>query len=302
MPLPPAQLSILASLDRPKEVGELAAANALPHRTAHQAVEVLEALGVVTSYRRGRERVVAVASKALPALARGLLVDTPRDDWDRVLHGNRPMQLHVLDRVGNAGLAAEVCGRARRTLYHTVALLAPAGVLEKPGGRWRINPRLGTLRDYVAELSRVEAHHGASRIDPQATVAWHLGPEILLRSPNDLRGETVHLGGLSRFAEYGLDLVTGGSTYYYVSTRPLDAADAILQGLLTDPESGVNRSYCALLYEIARPSGVRRKASIYGVEEEAAALMHYVESHEATGKFLPWRAHERYRRQYGVVG
>lgn len=300
VPVQPAQLSILASLATPQEVRELAEANGLPHRTAHQAVEVLEAQGLVTSHRRGRERVVTAASKALPTLARGLLFDVPREDWGRVLHGDRPTQLHVLDRVGNAALAAEVCGKARRTLYHTVEQLAPAGVLVKPGGLWRINPRLGPLRDFVAELARVQAHHRASQLDPRCTVTWHLGPEIFVKSRAELSGPSIHRAGLSAFAAHGVELITGASTYYYVATRRLDAADAILQGLLTDPGSTVNRSYCALVYEKVKPAGFLRKARIYGLKEEADALVRYVETHEASTGFLPWSAHERYRRQYGV--
>lgn len=300
VPPPPAQLSILASLATPQEVQRLAEANGLPHRTAHQAVEVLEAQGLVTSHRRGRERIVTAASKALPALARGLLLDVPRADWGRVLHGDRPTQLHVLDRVGIPALAAGVCGKARRTLYHTVEQLAPAGVLVRPGGRWRINPRLGPLRDFVAELARVQAHHRASQLDPKGTVTWHLGPEIFLKSRAELSGPHIHLGGFSAFAEYDVGLMTGASTYYYVATRRLDAADAILQGLLTDPGSTVNRSYCALVYEKVKPAGFLRKARIYGLQEEAEALARYVETHEAPTGFLPWSAHGRYRRQYGV--
>ncbi len=301
MPDPPAQLSILASLDSPKEITALAEANELPHRTAHQAVEVLEDKGIVTSHKEGRERIVTPASKALPGLARALLFDIPRDDWDRILHGDRPMQLHVLDRVGHARLIAEVCSKGRSTLYRTVEILGPAGVLVKRDGRWCINPRIGQLREFVAELARVQAHHRMGELDPTATLVWHVGPELLLRSTHDLESPHVHRGALSAFAEHGAELFLGTGTYYYAATRELDVADTILQGLLIEPESRINRSYCALLYEQEQPEDLEHKAAIYGLETEARDLVAYVETHEATEGFLPWDEHDRYRRQYGVA-
>ncbi len=298
---PPAQLSILASLDRPKEVKALAEANGLPHRTAHQAVEVLEDKGIVTSHKEGRERVVTPASNVLPGLARALLFDIPRDDWDSILHGDRPMQIHVLDRVGYPELTAEVCDKGRSTLYRTVEILGSAGVLVKRDGRWRINPRLGQLREFVAELAQVQAHHRVGELDPTSTLVWHIGPELLLRSAHALEGPEVHLGALSAFAEHGVELFIGGAAYYYVATRELDAADTILQGLLVEPESRINRSYCALLYEREQPEHLERKAAIYGLEAEARALVAYIETHEASEGFLPWDEHNRYRHQYGVA-
>jgi DNA-binding transcriptional ArsR family regulator len=133
---------MLASLGSPKEIKALAEANELPHRTAHQAVEVLKDKGVVTSHKEGRERVVTTASNALSGLAPALLFDIPREDWDRILHGDRPMQLHVLDRVGHPELTAEVYGKGRNTLYRTVEFLGPAGALVKRDKGWRIKPCL----------------------------------------------------------------------------------------------------------------------------------------------------------------
>lgn len=296
-----AQLLVLATLDRPREILHLAQANGLPHRTAHQAVDTLEGKGLLTSHRDGRHRVVTPASKALPTLARRLLEDTPRNDWGGILHGDRAVQLHVLERVGDPTLAAQVCGKARSTLYHTIDRLGTAGVLTRRDGAWRINPRLGPLRDFVDEWARVRAHHHANRVDLRATLLWYLGPELLLRSRKTLEGPDVQPGGFSAFGRYGIDLLVGGAAYHHVATRRTDAADAILQGLLAEPESRVHRSYCALLYEKTRPTTLLEKAPIYGLEQDARRVVAYVESHEAPDGFLPWKEHERYRRQYEVA-
>jgi len=95
-------------------------------------------------------------------------------------------------------------------------------------------------------------------------------------------------------------LVIMHGSYYYLAWRHLSVADAILQGLLVEPESRINRSYCALVFEKRRPRNLVTKARIYGLEEQAAALIRYVDEREPGDLFLPWREHARYRRQYGV--
>ncbi len=300
MPVPPAQLSVLVSLEEPKRLTQIAEENALQQGTARKAVKTLEEQGVVETHKEAGHLVVACTSKALPPLARALIFDQPRSDWDRVLHGDRPTVLHVLDRVNHPALTAEVCDKTRRAIYHAIETHAPRGLLVETENGYRINPRLSALREFLSELTRTTAHHRTSRIDRDAGLIWHLGPELLLRSPNDLEGETIRPGALSRFGLYDVPLMTGQRSYYYVSTRELDAADAILQALLVDPESRIHRSYAALVYEKTRPDNLDHKARIYGLRDEAEQLAEYVERREQVGRFLPWEEHDRYRRQYGV--
>lgn len=297
---PPSHLAVLAHLNQPQPVPELAAATRLSLDTVYKAVRTLDREGVLATHREGRELVATCTSKPLPSLARALLLDYARSDWDLVLRGDRPAVLHVLDRVRRPELAAEVCGKARSTVYHTTRTLAPRGVLVRRRGGYVLNPRLGPLSQYLDELAKAKAHHRASRLDPEATLLWFLGPELLLKSRKELHGPDVHVGALSKFAEHGVELFTGEAAYYYVATRRLDAADAILQGLLVDPESRINRSYGALVVEKERPDNLLDKAPIYGLEREAEALTRYVTQHEPGDLFLPWQDHQRYRSLYGV--
>lgn len=297
---PPSHLAVLAHLDQPQPVSELAAATRLPLDTVYKAVRTLQQDGVLATHREGRQLVATCTSKPLPSLARALLHDYARSDWSLVLHGDRPTVLHVLNRVRRPELAAEVCGKARSTIYHTTKALGPRGILVRKRGGYVLNPRLGPLRLYLDELAEAKAHHRASALDPAATLLWFLGPELLLRSRKELRGQDVHVGALSAFAEHDVELFTGDAAYYHVATRRLDVADAILQGLLVDPESQINRSYGALVYEKERPDSLLGKAPIYGLEREAEALIRYVTTHEPGDLFLPWREHQRYRSLYGV--
>ncbi len=301
MPVPPAQLAILASLGDPQAVRALAQTNGLPYDTAYKAVRELTNRGILATHRDGRALVVACRSAVIPSLARSLLFDHPRPDWGRVFHGDRPMLLRVLDQVGDPGLAAEVCGKSRSLVYHAIKTHAPRGLLVRRDDSYSINPRLATLRRLLEELNRVETAHQLHQIDADATPLWSLGPEILFASRKKLTGKGVHLGAISRFYRYRMSFITGETTYYYVAKRKLDAADAIIQTLLIDPESRINHSYAALLFEKAKPADLQRRSKIYGLAEEAHALTQYVQTHEATAKFLPWREHERYRQQYGVA-
>lgn len=297
---PPPQLAVLASLEKPRSVKELAEGNGLPYQGVYKAVQELLSRGVLASHRQGRELVVEAAAPAVPGLARTLLVDQQRKDWGRIFHGDRPIVLHVLDRTGDPQLTAEVCGRTPRAVYYAIHDLAPAGVLVRPGGRWRINPLLSALKALAAELANVESLRRLRAVDPNARRLWSLGPEVLFRSDEALDQPGVHVAALSAFAAYDVPLIMMRGGYYYLSERALDVADAILQGFLAEPESKIKRSYCALVYEKHRPPNLLRKARMYGLEDMAAALIRYVEEHDDGGVFLPWYAHGRYRRQYEV--
>lgn len=296
----PPQLAILANLDGPRTVKELAAISALPYQGVYKAVRQLVQRGILTSHREGKNLVVEAVAASAPALARGLVHDHARQDWGRVFRGDRPIVLYVLDRVGDPALTAEVCGKTRRAVYHTIQSLGPRGLLVKRQGRYAINPRLRRLKALLEQLAEAEGRRRLRAVDPKAVPLWSLGPEVLFRSEEELDRPGVYASALSAFAHYGVPLVIMDGRYYHLASRPPDVADAILQGLLVDPESRVNRSYSALLFEKHRPSNLTTKARIYGLEDLAKALIRYVEDHRPGDLFLPWRDHNRYRRQYGV--
>lgn len=300
MPAPPAQLALLASLAEAKGVTALARENGLPYEAAYKAVRQLEKRGILSTHREGKTLVASSRSPLAPSLARAVIFDFPQQDWSRVFHGDRPTLLRVLDKVGDPELAAEVSGKSRSLVYYAIKTHAPRGLLVRKDGEYSINPRIAPLRKLLEELDRVEAAQRLHEIDPEARLVWSLGPEILFASDKRHFPAKVQLAALSRFDEYGVSLVTGDIAYHCATKRSLDAADAILQALLIDPESKINRAYCAILFEKTKPPTLERKARIYGLVDEARDLVHYVSTHEPVDGFLPWRDHERYRQQYGV--
>lgn len=300
MPTPPPQLAVLASLGEPRTVRQLAEANALPYQGVYKAVEELVRRGILTSHREGKDLVVEAAPPAVPGLARSLLLDHSRQDWRHVFRGSRPVLLYVLDRVGDPKLAAYVCDKTPRAVYYTIRSLGARGLLVKRHGRYAINPGLPSLKALLEELAKVESLTRLRDVDPKARALWSLGPEVLFKSEEGLNTPRVHIAALSAFARFGVPLVIMHSRYYYLASRPLDVADAILQGFLVEPESRTNRTYCALVYEKHRPKNLVTKARIYGLHEQAEALIRYVDDHEPADLFLPWREYDRYRRQYGV--
>lgn len=301
VPVPPTKLVLLVGLDEPRQLTQLAEDNGLQLGTARKALNVLEEQGLVATHKEDGNLVASCTANAIPALARSVLFDQPRRDWRKAFHGDRPMLLHVLDQVHHPELTARVCDKSRRAVYYAIETHASRGLLVETEDGYQINPRLASFRELLTEMAKTTAHHRTRQLDPDARLLWHLGPELLLRSNRDLESDDVHPGALSRFAEYGVPLMSGESSYVYVATRELDASDAILQALLVDPESRVNRSYAALVYERTQPDNLEHKARIYGLQEEARKLVEYVETREQLEGFLPWGEHDRYREQYGVA-
>lgn len=300
MPAVPPQLAILASVEEPGTVKQLAEANALPYQGVYKAVRELTERGVLRSHREGKDLVVEAAAPTVPGLARSLLLDHPRRDWALVFHGDRPVVLHVLDRTGDPTLAAQVCGKTPRAVYHTIRSLGPRGLLVKRKRKYAINPLLHPLKALLEELAKAESYKHLRDVDANARPLWTLGPEVLFRSDKEIQRSDVHIASLSAFAKYNVPLVIMHGNYYYLARRRLSVADAILQGFLVEPESRINRSYSALVFEKRRPRDLVTKARIYGLQDQAAALIRYVDEHEPGDLFLPWREHTRYRRQYGV--
>ncbi len=325
MPHPPAQLAVLASLDQSHSIAELATLNGRPNATIRSAVKRLEKSHLVKSQAVGRERMVQAASPLLVANARALIFEVGRPDWARVFYGERPQVLHVLNQIGRAPLTAEVLAKPRRTIYQIIEDMAERGIVtvgsgrrtiakqswedgpRVPGGgfassgtKYGINVRLKPLADFLKSADEIAAHHRLATMDPHARLLWHLGPELFYGSDSQNHGEQV--GGPSALSALGIDLMTS-RTYYHRCLRKLTSSDAILQTLLVDPQSKINRSYAALAYEKSDPRDLLEKALIYGLEYEAMALKKYVDTQGETNNeslFLPWSAHERYRKQYGV--
>lgn len=298
MPVPP-QLAILAELDAPRTARELSERTRWPYHAIYKAIQELCRKGILTSHRQGRDLIVQPASSIIPDLARTLAIDFPRQDWKRVFLGDRPVVLHVLDRVGAAKPTAQVCGKTPQAVHHVIRILGPRGIVTTSEGRYVINPRYRALRSLLEEMAKAYAQKQLKDVAPAGRMLWRLGPEILFKSDSRIEHQKAHLAALSAFADCGVPLVTDHH-YYYLSNRKLDVSDAILQGLLVEPESRVNRSYSALVYEKHRPKDLAAKSRIYGLEAEVDALIRYVELRKTNGDFLPWDEHKQYRQLYGV--
>lgn len=310
MPVPPEQLSALASLGQAKPVRVLAAENGSPYPSMQKAVNSLEAAGLVTTRRRGRERLVTAASPQISSLARALIFDAPRQDWRSIFHGERLVLLHVLDRVHDPELAAEICGLSRSAVYHAISLHAPAGLLVRtPAGGYRVNARLIEFRAFLLEWNALRSTKAISDLDPQATSMWRLGPELMFRSRKPLHAPNIHFGAYSAMSALGAPVIEKtDATTYYVSHRTLSPADAVLQAMVQEsndqaqpnPASASVRAQWAAFMESHPSQDLLRKAKIYNKVDEVQAILAYLANRDGKG-FLPWSEYERFRQQYGVT-
>lgn len=315
----PTHLSVLSRLDKPCGVRELANQLHAPYDTVYSAVRQLERQGLVLTGKAAGTVRVSAGSAVLVDRAKAVLRDVPRADWDQILRGDWPVMLQVLNRVHTARLTSEICGKSLSTVHHMIERLLQRGVLLKGGGvtlaagKYRINPRLSSLIDFLDEMTRLRALFAIQQASSDGTLVWNLGPEILFKSEQTPETRKNRPGALSAFAESGIELYPP-APYWFISIRNPTVADFILQALLQAPDDPVNRSYAALLLENqwrGRGRGIvdelQVKSAIYDdpqrpgrMHEATSALVKYVEEHEAGEPFLPWSEHERYRRQYGL--
>ncbi len=315
MSVPPEQLSALASLDEAKSVSRLAVENGSPYPTMQKAVNSLAAFGLVQTARQGRERLVSASSPTIAGLARALLFDAPRQDWRAVFHGERLVLLHVLDRIRDPALTAEVLGTSRNSVYHAIRKHAPNGLLLKEKGGYRINPRLIEFRAFLLEWNALRSTKAIRDLDPQATAMWRLGPELMFRSRKTLHALNLGYGAYSAMAAHGAPVIekTDATTYYY-SHRKLTPADAVLQAMVAEgnesaesanlPAKNVRAQWAAFIERhLPKPEDrkdLHRRAPIYNKSDETDAVLAFLANREAPG-FLPWKEYERFRQQFGVI-
>jgi hypothetical protein len=298
MPVPPAELSMLASAAQPKDIKELAEENALSYQTAYAAVRSLEDQGLVKTWRDGKKRVVQPSDPALSGLAQILLFESPRQDLDRLFHGDRLLQFHALHKVQRPDLAALITNRTPRAVYQTIQDFAPSGFLVRTEEGFQLHPRQANYWRFIEDVARL---HGASQVQEIAkdgVLVWYLGPEFIFKSREEVQAPRVHRAGFDRFAEFGIELIGGEFRAYHWAHRELDASDAVFESIILNGDTPTHRSYCALLLEAQQPSDFLKKAEIYGMRAFAEALQEYVSNHKAQPGFLPWSEHERYRAQY----
>jgi hypothetical protein len=279
----------------------LAAANGLPYPTAYAAVRDLEGKGLVFTVKDGRSRVVRPTDPALPGLAQALIFETPRPDLAKIVHGDRLLQFHVLDRVRKPGLAALVLCKTKRAVEQTVAEFAPSGFLARTPDGFRIHPRHVNYRAFIDEVARVQALARVRRYTPSAVLVWHLGPEVLFKSHDPVEDTGVMRAGFDRFGDFGVELVGRGFRAYHLARRSLGPADAVMEAVLIDGDTPIHRTYCCLLYEKTRPADFEAVAQIYGLARLARLIVRYVDGGQDLPGFLPRKEHERYRREYGLV-
>lgn len=294
-----ANLAILAALDRPLSIQDLADRTALGHETVRWAIASLEEQGLADTEAKGQHRIIRAGSPVLVDRARAL-TERPHPAWKQVFHGEHPLLLHVLDRVGSVDLTAEVMGQAKSTIYHFIAQVAPKGILQKDGLGYRVHSRQRALRDLVEEWSRLRSYRAVRSIDAEARLLWFLGPEAMFSARKKAAGEGVHPAGLTAFADHGILIQTGERSTWLLSRRQPTAADHLLQAIRAESESRTVHNYAALLYEAARPEDLLRKAPIYGLEQDVERIRRFVDEQADQPGFLPWSEHERFRELYRV--
>ncbi|HLF16975.1 MAG TPA: hypothetical protein VI796_06070, partial [Candidatus Thermoplasmatota archaeon] len=217
-------------------------------------------------------------------------------DWGAALHGDRPTLLHVLDRVGSPGLAADVLGVSRAGVHKAIQAWASLGLVRRVGTRHALAEGQGRLRAFLAETARTEALHRMRAIDSAGELRWSLGPELLYWAPRPSTSARVQPAGPTALAQYGITTF-GRGAYHALSHRTLDGADAALQTLLVGGDDALHRSTAALLVEKERLD-LRRKAPLYGLEEEASGVAAYLAERRDRVGFLPWSEYDGLRRLY----
>ncbi len=277
----------------------------MPLADVHRRLATLRAKGWVRTYKgqTGNDYaglLVEPASRRLLEAIHALQQAVPGRSWGSTFHAERPVFLDTMHHVGSVTEAARICRFSSSTAYDNVRAMHQEATLVRHGDAYRLNDRVPPLHDAIHEAARLATIRRIAGDDvqqPPFDLVWHQGPEAVVSSGAELVG--LRPGGLDAFAEHGLEFSTRRRTFY-AGWRKLDAADAILQAILTDPSSAQVRSYAALLYEKDRLDSLERKAVWYGLRDAPALFHRYVDQRVEVEGFLPQKEYARLKALYGV--
>jgi hypothetical protein len=261
------QLRVLAVLDEPRHASEVADVLGEDEFAVTEAVDELEAGGLVDSEGFGAKVRFVAAEPELVRLAGDVRDRLSERAFSEVFAGDRARVLSVVDRVGDLGQAARVLDRSTQSVQGAVEAFREVGVVDEKS----IPIGYDSLRALLVRVDERRARRGVEALAADAWLVWHLGPEWLFVSKMEIAAPEVAYGGFAAIDDPELDAPPTEGTVYYRTHRELGLADAICQALVIDGRERV-RAACAGALKREQPAELDAAARLYGVEDAIEAI------------------------------
>jgi len=279
------EIRVLLDLEEEKNVTELAKELGLSIYRASTLVSSLERKGLIRA-KKGKKKIVLLNDTKPGELFRKIVSSFGHMPLDKVLSGKNLLLLAVLENVPSSPKELYIkASLPRSTLYHTINRLSNYGIIIGKNGKYSLLERYMLFHEFAKEFYDVQNSIKAREFSRDSAIVWSGVKEFIL-STKKYKGKDVgnlHLTGLERFSDFGVELIgTGRYHYYYSEKAELSLEDVVMHALLID------FSPRTILYSIVLLLAFRDKLNRnkllnlgkkYGVSIEG--LLAYLEGKEA---------------------
>ncbi|WP_297070623.1 winged helix-turn-helix domain-containing protein [Thermococcus sp.] len=299
-----AELRILPALHKPTSLKELSAQLGLSRARLSVIAKSLEEKGLVERRREGREIVLYPSSARALEVYHELSLKFPHIDFTPLLAG-RNLKVIGGMAVEKPRPAWEIALRAnmnRYTVHHVLAKLMESLIVGKNKEGYFITKRFSLIRDFVDEYFHLQNSIKAKRFSGDALVVWSGVNEFILatRSFKGTAWGSFQLTGLSRFGDFGLNIVSAGVYHYYWPSEGITLEEAAVHALTTTEPGARELLYIITLlrtkgFSVAK---LRRLALKFDVLEIVEEIIEYLNGGEKGYPFPSLEEVEELYRQY----
>ena len=208
-------------------------------------VKRLEQKSMVSTKRLGMKKLVEMNDAKHAVLVKELLQTYSHVPWENLLaDSSLPILFEILNNK-----TCELGGRlSKRTVHRHLSRLTEHGIIKESEGGYMINPRYGPLIEFLEEYQSYIVREIVGSIVEDGVILWQKDLECLIRTPKSaVKGDDLFRTGISRFADFGISLITNYDYYFYSEKKKkMRREDIVLHALLAERDSVRNITYCLI--------------------------------------------------------
>jgi hypothetical protein len=187
--------------------------------------------------------------------------------------------------------------------------LAEHGIIKEGEGGYMINPRYGLLMEFLQEYQSYIVREIVGSIVEDGVILWQKDLECLIRTPKHaVKRDDLFRTGISRFADFGIKLITNYDYYFYSEKKKrMRREDIVLHALIAERDSVRNVTYCLIfLKKFEQELDERyllKEAENFDIRGSVEQMLGFLRDKErGPDAMLPsWPEFVEKAREYGVI-
>jgi len=208
-------------------------------------VKRLQQKSLVTTKRVGMKKFVEMNDAKHAVLVKELLQTYSHVPWEELLADS---SLIILFEIFNSKTCELEGSLSKRTVSRHLNRLAEHGIIKDSAGGYLINSRYGPLIEFLEEYQSYIVREIVGSLVEDGVILWQKDFECLIRTAKSaVKRDDLFRTGISRFADFGIKLITNYDYYFYSEKKKkMRREDIVLHALLAERDSVRNVIYCLI--------------------------------------------------------